>query len=247
MSGKIVITRALEQGESFASVIMSKLDGVNEGDFLFEPLLEIEKDEDLVLPYLGHYSCIIVTSVHGCDLIPVKSEEFTPQFYCVGTATAGALIAKGYQPGIVMQTAKDLVDAVSARHAGSRERILYIKGRDVSVDMKASLSLVGHKVEECEVYRANLLKHFSKDFLLALKGRKIEIITFFSRRTARHFATMVDEMGISNAMTGIKVLCISNAVVGCFHSTFVGDFVVADSPDMSGMVKAIENILVTNR
>ncbi len=237
---RIVITRALEQGQEFANVVKSKINGVVDDDFLFEPLLSIRKHEDAVLPYLGNFSCIIVTSVNGCDLIPAKTEEFTPQFYCVGTATAGALMAKGYQPGIVMQTAKDLIDAVSARHSGSKESILYIKGRDVTVDVKMSLSLVGHKIEECEVYQADLAKSLSVDFLLALKSKKIKVVTFFSRRTASHFATMIDDMGISNAFTGIKALCISDAVVGCLHSTLVDNSVVADTPDMSGMVKALE-------
>lgn len=237
---KVLITRAEEQAQEFSRVLKAKIDGVTDNDLLMEPILHIHKNMDVALPYLSNFSIIIVTSVHGCDLIPTRTEEFIPQFYCVGTATASALIAKGYQPGIVMQSAKDLVDTVSARHSGERERILYLKGRNVSVDIKTSLALVGHKVQECEVYRADLAEKFSVRFLLALKSKDIGAISFFSSRTANHFGEMIDDMGISGAMSGIKALCISDAVVGCLHPVFVGNSIVAPTPDLSGMVKAVE-------
>jgi uroporphyrinogen-III synthase len=246
MSGKIVVTRTLVQGKSFADAILSNIDSVHGDDFLFEPILQIKKNDDVMLPYLGNYTAVLVTSAHGCDVIPHRSEGFSPQFYCVGTATAARLIEKGYKPGIVMQSAKDLLDAVNARHAGSREDFLYLKGRDVSVDIKTSLELVQHRVEECEVYSAELSQCFSKVFLIMLMERKVGIITFFSRRTARHFATMVDDMGISNAIAGIQVLCISDAVVECLHSNFIESSVVSPTPDMSGMVRAIEDMLIAN-
>jgi len=235
---KIVVTRALDQGQSFAASVISSVDSLSEGDFLFEPLLRIKHYDDVELPSFDDYSCIIVTSVHGAHIVPEKGDGDAPRFYCVGMATAAALMAKGYSPAIVMQNAKDLIEAITARHAGSRERILYLRARDVSVNMKASLGLVGHKVDECEVYAAQLVEQFSKDFLLAVKSKEIAAITFFSKRTAAHFATMVDSMGISHAMIGIKALCISDAVVGCLHSVFLDNSVVADTPDMSGMVKA---------
>ncbi|MGH1455924.1 MAG: uroporphyrinogen-III synthase [Alphaproteobacteria bacterium] len=237
---KIVITRAKGQAEEFAHVITAKIDGVEQGDIVYEPLLEIVENRDIKMPYLGNYSCVLVSSVHGCNILPKNEEEYSPQFYCVGVATANVLIAKGYRPGIVVQNARDLLDAVSARHSGSHEKMLYLRGRDISVDMKTSLRMVGHSLDEVEVYRVELAERFDMTFLLALKEKKIGLVTFFSRRTAKHFAKMVDDLGIAHAITGINALCMSDAVVECLHSAFNENILVADTPDMMGMVNALK-------
>ncbi len=238
--GKIVITRAMGQAQDFARHILSGIEGTDSNDLLFEPLLVIKMNDGVHFPYFGAYACVIISSVHGCDILPHNEDGASYQFYCVGVATAEALMEKGYHPSVVMQNMKDLLEVISARHSGLSERMLYLRGRDVSLDLNASLAGGGHVLDEVEVYQAELSDGFGAAFLLALKGGEVDIITFFSRRTAAHFARMVDEMGISHILSGINALCMSDAVVECLHSAFNGNCLVAETPDMSGMVDALK-------
>lgn len=232
---KVVITRAVGQAQMFRDFIFSDNAKLKFDDFFIEPILSINYFSADFLNFKS-YDGVFLTSVHAVHVLPLCPDDHVPSFYCVGQATAQALYDKGYNVHAVYASVRDMVSALAQFSPAS---FLYVRGRDVTMDIGSALLSNGGLVDEVEVYSADFVPSFSADFLTMLSEGKIGAVTFFSRRTALHFANMIDTYNLGASVRGIKALCISDAVVECLHSCFDDSVSVADTPDAIGMKNAV--------
>lgn len=228
MLKKIVITRPKEQAHSFVESLCNDIPDLNFCDFLFEPVLSIQT-LNTPLPNLDKYDGVIVTSQHALKLIQNIPNK---DVFCVGN--------KYPKAAAQASTASDLVTTIIDQYKGELKRLLYMRGADVSTDIKMSLDQSGFTVDELIVYEAVASEKLSQHFLDHLKDNQIDAITFFSVRSAEIFFSHIEDVHMSNSLHGIKALCISDGVLEYVQSIFDGDAYAADFPDALGMVRLIQ-------
>ncbi len=206
---KIVITRPNEQGLLFAKQV-----GGDAGDFLFEPLIEINH-LNIDLPDFDMYDGFIVTSGHAKDIIPKGMT-----CYSIGD----------YAP-----TASELADKINQQN--EKLRLLYVRGADISFDMVGALK--NHQIDEIIVYEAVSSDSFSNEIIHSFKNNEIGEVVFFSKRTAEIFAKLAIKHDILDNMGDIKALCISNSMVECLNPVFGDNIEVSSKPDALAMAQMV--------
>lgn len=234
----IVLTRPRNQAEKFARMLCSQVRAVGVADILIEPLLEVRKYKDVSVQNPQKYSCYIVTGIHAVDYMP-KDIDDNVRVLCVGQSVAERLADLGWKAELVAPAVRSLLHSLSVVDDYKSERMLYLCGRDVQVDLQAELKEKGYNIDTLEVYCADGVSGLSADFLNALENGEIGLMTFFSSRTAEQFVKLADKAGVSDLFSDIKVLCISDAVLGCVHSVCFEEMLVAETPDARGMIDAI--------
>ncbi len=208
---KIVITRPKEQGLNFARQTCLDMDS-----FFFEPLIKI-KYLDVTLPDLDLYDGVITTSIHAKAVLP-------DNYPC-------------YDIGNYAPRAKDLADKIIRENRDKNLHLLYIRGADISFDMKEALSQ--YQVDEIINYKALAVNGFSSELIQAFKSGNIGAVTFFSKRTAEIFVKLAISQGVLHYLSDIKALCISSSMVECLHPVFGNNIEVSNSPNARAMAQLV--------
>ena len=238
MSGKtrILITRPKEQASSFKNRVEKENP---EFECLIAPVLEI-KYRDV---QIQDCSCdaLIVTSINALPSIAKQPFfDFSTPVLCVGEKTA--LRAKEAGLGNIVHIAKN-AQALCEHMALNKhdfKNVLYLRGKDISFGIKEELGKLGIKITENIVYEALKSESFSEEILHDLKASKIDIIVFFSVRSARNFIEILDAHKISVNTT--KALCISRSVLESLGCYFDDEVYVSRTPDEDGMIQALANL-----
>ncbi len=211
---KILITRPKEQGLDFAQKTKLDMDS-----FFFEPLIKI-KYLDVTLPDLDLYDGVITTSNHAKKILP-------DNYPC-------------YDIGNYAPRAKDLADKIIRENRDKNLHLLYIRGVDISFDMKKALNQ--YHVDELINYKAIAVNGFSNELIRAFKDGDIKVITFFSKRTAEIFVKLAIQHGILHYLNDIKALCINNGMVECLYPVFGNNIEISNSPNARAMAQLISDI-----
>ena len=235
----IVITRPQPEANDYAL----ELQAIGFRTFV-APMLSIE-GLPFRVPDLSKFDGIVLTSAQAMHafMAGFHSTYRDINIYCVGKHTAE--VAKGYGFEKVVSvngTGQDLVDYVIALTGAKESTFLHIRGRDIAFPIAATLEAEGITAEELIVYEALAIREFSSEFLKLLNGGTIAAVTFFSKRTADAFQTIINENELSDTLSNIKVLSISARVLECVRVGEWADAYVSKTPDRAGMLKILKSI-----
>jgi uroporphyrinogen-III synthase len=237
MQNKIVITRPFEDSTEIAQEIESR-------GFvpLIEPVLDIS-DTDEMPDEPAEGLPLIFTSANAVRAFAKKTALRSMPVYTVGRNTADEARLAGYtNVESASGTAEDLTELLlSAAKTGLTEA-LYVRGRDVSVDLKQNLTKNGLKIAEFVAYQADPMQKLSISLLKSLDNKEIKAVMLFSVRGAKQFSDLIEQYDRTYRMKSIKVLCISNAVLESCSALPFGGVLVADKPDRYGMIRLLEKL-----
>ena len=234
----VVITRAEEQAQHLHDLLFS------EDIFsLICPLLFL-KYNDIKYPDSCDIQAVILTSSRAIEAMihaDVLDRYLDLRCFCVGGDTAQLARDNGFKKvHIGMGGAKGLSVLLGSTLKTDQGALFYPCGADVAYPLKADLEQNGYKVIERAVYQMQLSDGFSRLVLEALRDNEIGSVTFYSARTAEHFAQLVERHKIAGSLGQIKALCISQSVLEYVqHINWVSTH-VADRPDGQGMVDLIK-------
>lgn len=218
-------------------------------DCMVSPMLTL-KDVDFEAPRLQDYAGVLLTSAQAvsffvsgmqaaqrtiyCEDIPV---------YCVGKHTALAAQNYGFMRVVSSEgTGKDLADYVANIEDARGQSFLHVHGRDVAYCIADDLMERGIVVDELVVYEAVQALSFSDDVAAALVEKRIDAVTFFSKRTTQAFMQCVEAQGLQGALSSIKVLSISPSVLECVRIYDWAGMYVSETPDRAGMLRVLKEI-----
>ncbi len=244
---KVVITRPYAKGQEFARILSKGVYDLKSGPFtiksgrlILEPLLRIEI-RDFQISNTIDYDGVIITSVNAVPAIEKNPNLLGTPFYCVGKKTAESLRSFGVvNIAQCCQTVEPLIDELKS--AGRNQRFLYLRGQDVSVDIKSAMQSNDIIVDEAICYSAETVDHFSESFLDDLRNQRIGLVTLFSKRTAEVFVRLIRQQQKENSVDAdqIDILCISQPVLEYVSSVFKKEnIIVSDKPDMKAMAEAV--------
>jgi uroporphyrinogen-III synthase len=227
----VLITRPQNDSEVFACAVSSL--GYKP---IIEPLLSVEY-RAIDLSSEPKPQALIATSPHAFHAATPADWKTCPVFV-MGDASMQRARAEGYLD--IISSGGDfqlLIESVNGKLAPG-SRVLYLRGENVRHDLKARLDR--HHVNEKIVYAMQEKSVLGEPVLQALKSGEIQVITFFSARTAGIFRDLAEAHKLYECLKDIKVLCLSPAVLDSLQSLPWKEAKAACRPDRTGMLAGLQ-------
>jgi uroporphyrinogen III methyltransferase/synthase len=213
----VVVTRPRAQAQAFADLLEAAGARV-----LLVPTIAIEPPAsweplDRALERLGDYRWAVFTSVNGVEMTRRRLEEMGRgadalrgcRLAAIGPATAEALHALGLEIEVVPE--EYVAEGLAARLRAlirPGERVLLARAavaRDVLV---TQLEASGARVDEVAAYRTQPAAEDAGLLRRALGEGAVDVVTFTSSSTVRHFAELFPGEDVPRLLRGVTVACI---------------------------------------
>ncbi len=230
MTKKVLITRPRDQAEEFAATVTA----CGAVPF-FAPLLDIRK-----VPHdigtVPRVDALVITSRNAMpDVFP--DQWVSLPVYCVGAATAKLYRANGGQ-GLIDQ-AEDASHLLPRLRESPQASFLYLRGVDITENIAAQLP---HKIcHEIITYRADSINVLPPE--IAGQFASLDIVTFFSGRTAAAFSDIVTGTPFMEYLSHMTALSLSDKVLNSVHHLGWKQMLVAPKPDIDGMAQALKQLV----
>jgi uroporphyrinogen-III synthase len=152
-----------------------------------------------------------------------------------------------------MQTAKDLgfsniisadsnVDGLISfikNHYSNTIRFLYIRGQEVSCDLKKRLTDENFNIREVMLYKTIIKRSLTTRCENMLLNGKINGVVFFSAQTARVFCSLVLKSGLSSKMTNIVAYAMSKNITDSLKSVKWKKVITSRLPSQENLIDTI--------
>ncbi len=194
----VIISRPVDAAHRTAESLRTS--GLHTVPIIVSPLLEIVRLECNVA--VQDYSGIILTSENGAVSAPEMTRDLTA--WCVGVRTAAVAREKGYKVKVADEGAQSLVKLILQEHSG--DRLLWLRGRKVSMDIVSELRMEGIRADEQEVYDQRLGRLNGQATTALNSGRCL--LPIYSGRTA----SALSQAAAGMPDLGHLVVCISQRV-----------------------------------
>ena len=234
----ILITRPAEDAVDYAASLQA------EGFRTFsESMLKIIA-QDFKTPDLSNYQGLIFTSAKAVRLFAPSCPERDMDLFCIGKNTYEQAREFSY---FNLHNSNgggaELIAFILKRSAKkSGKPFLHICGAHVAQPIDKMLAAEGVQLDRLVIYRAEKAKALSRDCIQKIQNRDISTVTFFSRRTAENFITLMEKHQLLGTLPHIKALCISDNVLECVQSYPWAATHVAGQPDRQGMLFLIKEV-----
>jgi uroporphyrinogen-III synthase len=234
---RALITRPQEDAEALVAELNA--DGI---ETFVEPLLNVTALSDAAAK-LDRVQAILLTSRNGARALADIMEQRDIPIYAVGDATAGTARELGF---LNVESASGdsaaLAQLVEDRLDPQDGALLHGSGTAVAGDLAGTLAAKGFTVR-CEIlYEARPATRLSADLQALLTDGALDVVTFFSPRTAQTFVNLVNSAGLASACRAVTAICISPAVARALGSMAFDHVRVASRPDAPAMVTALNDV-----
>ena len=213
----VVVTRPRAQALAFATLLEEAGATV-----LLVPTIVIEPPAsweplDRALDRIGDYRWAVFTSVNGVEMTRRRLEERGREagilrglrLAAIGPATAGALRDLGLEPEVVPEeyVAEGLAERLR-KLIRPGERVLLARAADTRDVLVRELEAGGAVVDEVPAYRTRPAQQDAGELRRALAAGRVDVVTFTSSSTVRHFARLFPSEDLPRLLSGVAVACI---------------------------------------
>ena len=213
----VVVTRPRGQAQAFAGLLEAAGARV-----LLVPTIAIEPPAswdplDRALECLDDYRWAVFTSVNGVEMTRRRLEENGRgadalrgcRLAAIGPATAEALHAMGLETEIVPEeyVAEALAERLRALIRPG-ERVLLARAAEARDVLVTLLEAAGALVDEVPAYRTRPAAKDADELRVALGQGRVDVVTFTSSSTVRHFAALFPGEDLPGLLRGVAVACI---------------------------------------
>jgi len=186
---------------------------------------------------------IIFTSVQGVEAAAKRPELHIFPVYAVGSKTAGAASAAGFQ---TVHNADGDVEALfqlvmTSCNAG-KGLLLHLSGGQTTGQLVERLDQKGFQANRVKVYEARPETSMPTNVLDKIKRKAFDGVAFFSPRTAHIFNQVVEEAGVTNSFGNAFALCLSDRVAQEVEKLNWKKIHIADNPTEQGMLTLLQGL-----
>ncbi len=236
---QILVTRPRGEADLFAVAL-----AMRGHDAVVAPLLDIVVDDAPPLDLAG-VQAVLFTSANGVRAFAHTQKRRDLKAFCVGDATAAAARNAGF--GAVESASGDvetLAALVQKRLDPKDGTLIHATGTAVAGDLAGVLGAEGFDVRRVQLYRADTATKLPDDAAEALRHGRIDVVTFFSPRTAEIFARLVHEAGLGDKLARVTALALAPSALeiareqGCRFKAAIA----ADQPNETALLEAVDRL-----
>jgi uroporphyrinogen-III synthase len=202
------ITRPEKQGHQTAAVYQHY--GFQT---LVAPILSV-KYFSLCKSELDGFDVIITTSANAIEAVAHMENLKNKKLFCVGAASYKTAIDHGFTNIVQSNGTSNVEGLLKTVLKGGLEKhrkILYLRGQNISCDLRAMLKLQDLNIEEKIAYETQSTELDSCVHEYISKG-KIKAVTVFSLKTAMLVKNFFVTHNLVNYTAEITALCLSNEI-----------------------------------
>ena len=201
MIKSMLLTRTHEENEILKNHLKHRNINLN---FISAPLLKIEFTKNLILP--KNYNTFIFTSSYAVKAI--KNIEISKKVtaFCIGNKTSSEAEKLGFDVYNANGDSKDLLNLIKKKLSSKKSRILYLRGKNITMDFKGELEKIGFNIEQYIVYVQKELK-LNNEILNKIHSGKINSAAFFSSNSAKSF-----KKSVQNLPKDFFMFCLSTSI-----------------------------------
>lgn len=237
MTMRILVTRPREDAERLAALLEARGHEV-----VIEPLLTIVPELAASLDLDG-VQALLMTSANGVRAFALRSPRRDLRVFAVGDATAEAARDFGFTE---IESAggdvNDLERLVRERARPEDGALLHAAGSVVAGNLAGALEAAGFAVRRVVLYRAEAAAALSDAVVAALRGGLIDVVIFFSPRTAQTFVSLAKSAGIEETCAHVALLGLSPAVVDAARDVPWAAHESADAPTEAALLAAVDRL-----
>lgn len=183
-----------------------------------EPLLEVTF-HDQPVPDISGAQALVFTSANGVRAFARLSADRAVTVVAVGAATAQAARDHGFaQVTAAGGDVESLGDLLARTFNPAQGRLVHIAGSAIAGDLKGRLESLGFNVSREILYETIAATSLSDTLIGRIKAREIDLMLFFSPRTAQTFANLSHKHRIETFLSHATAGCLSFAVKDALHS-----------------------------
>jgi uroporphyrinogen III methyltransferase/synthase len=245
---RILVTRAREQAGGLAARLREE-----GAEVIAFPVIELRDPEDWgdldrAIEGLAGYDGVLFTSANAVDRFFARLDRLGRDARmlagkvvgAIGSETASALVRRGVRPDVVPDAfvAEALADALAALGPLAGKRFLLPRAREAREVLPDRLAGAGARCDVVEAYRT-VPPEGAGPRLAALLGEGIDVVTFTSSSTVRHFAALLPEGRAASILAGTVVACIGPITERTALDLGIKPDVVAPAYTAAGLAGAI--------
>jgi len=229
----LLMIRAKKQADEFVAALQAHL-GRNV-QVCFSPLIRIEPVPNTL--DLQNVSHLLFTSTNAVERFAALCPARSLPALCVGEVTATRARALGMDATSVDGTASDLARVAGELGSPANSRMLYLRGKEVSFDLKSELEAIGTSTSESILYQQLTvpLSDNARDLL----SRQSVIVPLFSAKGARAFLQEVP----ASARAHLTLVCMSTNIASLIDNSRAASVLVASSASRQGMIDTLGGLL----
>lgn len=232
----VLITRPAGQAAALAALLQKR------GFRTFcEPVLEIRP---LPLPPLpdAHPGALIFTSARAVEHwrnVPPGLRQIP--VYAVGTKTAAALAENGFTDIAATAPSAAALEALLQNRAAQNAlpaRLLHICGKNRA----RRFHVADTKITAFPVYSAVRVRNLTKNLQSLLHNKEIDIMLFYSVRTAENFIKLSKNCQLTEKYDEITAICISTRTAEAIKDVRWKNILTAAAPDQTHILKCLDDL-----
>jgi uroporphyrinogen-III synthase len=206
-----LVTRPREDAATVASRLQAL--GI---EAQIEPLIEIAPRQDVALDLAG-VQVLLFTSANGVRAFAALSARRDLKVLTVGDGSAEAAGKAGFTDTTsAAGNVESLATLAADRLNPGDGFLLHAGGSTLAGDLQGRLEQAGFETRRAILYDAIPAKSFSPEVQMNLRLGGIDLVLFFSPRSARIFAALWRQgqaaQGVSSGLDRARALCLSAAV-----------------------------------
>ena len=203
-----------------------------------EPLLDIQFNWRPIS--LENVQAMIVTSANGAAALAQSTDERGLTVLAVGEKTATALKDQGFKNTLAAGgNVESLIDLVTETLSPNAGALIHISGEHIAGDLVGALTAKGFSLRRDVVYRAETPSVLSDAAIKSLSDHKLDVVLFFSHRTAMTFASLVMQAGLERELAFATAICLSEAVAQPVRKFSWQKIEIAETPNQQALLQAL--------
>ena len=202
-----------------------------------DPLIQV-KFLDGPVPDIANVSGLIFTSRNGVRAYVQRSEFRGLHVYAVGDATARFAAEQGFS--LVRSAGGDINSMISLivnEVDVTSGELLHVAGSAVAGDLLNSLLMRGYNVRRQVMYDAKPANRLGTRTIEAVNNGELGSVVFFSPRTARTFARLIEGKLERSQFKCVSAYCLSRAVASEIAAVPWRHVHVAQSPTLPAFLE----------
>jgi len=196
---------------------------------------------DQTEPDLNGKQALLFTSANGVRAFAHICAERGLPVFAVGDRTATAAREAGF--GAVRSAGGDvgsLAELVARSCTPAGGALLHPAGSATAGDLSGRLGADGFVVARQVLYRARPATELSGEIRLALADSEIDIVLFYSPRTAAIFVKLAKASGLELACEKLEILCLSEAVAEAADVIMWRLVLIAATPTQAALLDRLD-------